>query len=36
MRPARLDAGRGFIRLNHATSLPLLDELLARLGSVVD
>ncbi|MGP4015077.1 MalY/PatB family protein [Saccharopolyspora sp. 5N708] len=29
-------AGRGFVRFNHATSLPLLDEMLARLGSVLD
>ncbi|WP_010310383.1 MalY/PatB family protein [Saccharopolyspora spinosa] len=34
--PPGSTAGRGFIRFNHATSLPLLDELLARLGSVVD
>ncbi|WP_246869107.1 MalY/PatB family protein [Saccharopolyspora sp. ASAGF58] len=34
--PPGSTAGRGFIRVNHATSLPLLDELLARLGSVVD
>ncbi|MGW3471887.1 hypothetical protein ACWDKQ_26250 [Saccharopolyspora sp. NPDC000995] len=35
MRPARLD-GRTGLHPNHATSLPLLDELLARLGSVAD
>ncbi|KAA5827044.1 aminotransferase class I/II-fold pyridoxal phosphate-dependent enzyme [Saccharopolyspora hirsuta] len=29
-------AGRGFVRFNHATSLPLLAELLARIGSVLD
>ncbi|MEV6229822.1 aminotransferase class I/II-fold pyridoxal phosphate-dependent enzyme [Saccharopolyspora shandongensis] len=34
--PPGSTAGRGFVRLNHATSLPLLDELLARVGSVVD
>jgi cystathionine beta-lyase len=34
--PPGSTAGRGFVRFNHATSLPLLDELLARLGSVLD
>jgi cysteine-S-conjugate beta-lyase len=33
--PPESTAGRGFVRFNHATSLPLLDEMLARLGAVL-
>lgn len=29
-------AGRGFVRFNHATSLPLLAEMIARVGSALD
>jgi cysteine-S-conjugate beta-lyase len=36
LAPPGSAAGLGFVRFNHATSLPLLDERLARLGSVFD